>query len=61
MLAVGARDHRSQGQEWGAYTVDETAQRQGAGVERETTKGSEAYAGFPPWTLTRFRDDWLPD
>ena len=61
VLAVGARDNRSRGQQWGAYTLDEAALRHGAGVERETTEGSEAYARFPPSTLTRFRDDWLPD
>jgi uncharacterized cupin superfamily protein len=61
VLAVGARDHRSKGQEWGAYTVDETALRHGAGVQRETTEGSEAYAPFPPWKLTRYGDGWLPD
>jgi hypothetical protein len=60
VLAVGARDHRSGEQEWGAYTVDETALRHGAGVQRETTEGSEAYAHFP-WKLTRYRDGWLPD
>jgi hypothetical protein len=41
--------------------VDETALRHGAGIQRETTKGSEAYARFPPWRLTGYRDDWLPD
>jgi uncharacterized cupin superfamily protein len=61
VLAVGARDNRSKGQRWGAYTVDETALRHGAGVRRETTEGSEAYAGFPPWQPTRYRDGWLPD
>jgi len=45
----------------GAYTVDETALRHGAGVQRETTEGSEAYARFPPSKLTRYRDGWLPD
>jgi uncharacterized cupin superfamily protein len=60
VLAVGARD-RSRKQEWGAYTVDETALRHGAGVESETTEGSEAYARFPPSKRTRYRDGWLPD
>ena len=45
VLAVGARD-RSTGPDWGAYTVDEAAQRHGAGVERETTVPAEAYARF---------------
>jgi uncharacterized cupin superfamily protein len=43
VLAVGARD-RSRGPDWGEYTVDEAALRHGAGVERETTQASEAYA-----------------
>src|SRR4051812_13430572 len=46
--------------QWGVYTVDETALRHGAGVQRETTEGSEAYAPFPPYELTRYRD-WLPE
>lgn len=61
VLAVGARLNRSKGQQWGAYTVDETALRHGAGVQRQTTKGTEAHAGWPPWTLTSYREDWLPE
>jgi uncharacterized cupin superfamily protein len=60
VLAVGARD-RSTGPDWGAYTVDETAQRHGAGVERETTDREEAYARFRQGGLTRYREGWLPD
>jgi uncharacterized cupin superfamily protein/predicted nucleotidyltransferase len=60
VLAVGARD-RSRGEDWGAYTVDEAAQRHGAGAERETSDPAEAYARFPRGRLTRYRDDWLPD
>jgi uncharacterized cupin superfamily protein len=60
VLAVGARE-RSTGPEWGAYTVDEAALRHGAGVERETTEASEAYARFPKGELTRYRDGWLPE
>ena len=60
VLAVGARD-RSTGPDWGAYTVDEAAQRRGAGVERETTDPGEAYARFPKSGLTRYRTDWLPE
>ena len=58
VLAVGARD-RSTGSEWGAYTVDETASRYGAGVERETAEPNEAYSRFPRSVLTRYRDGWL--
>jgi uncharacterized cupin superfamily protein len=59
VLAVGARDH-SGGADWGAYTVDEAAQRLGAGVERETTDAHEAYARFPNGQLTGYREGWLP-
>jgi uncharacterized cupin superfamily protein len=59
VLAAGARD-RSTGPDWGAYTVDETAVRHGAGVERETTEPSEAYARFGESKLTAYRDGWLP-
>jgi hypothetical protein len=59
VLAVGARD-RSTGPDWGAYTVDEAAQRHGAGVERETTDPVEAYARFSKGELTAYREDWLP-
>jgi uncharacterized cupin superfamily protein len=59
VLAVGARD-RSRSPDWGAYTVDAVAQRHGAGVGRETSDPSEAYAGFPGGGLTGYRDDWLP-
>jgi uncharacterized cupin superfamily protein len=58
VLAVGARD-RSTGPDWGVYTVDEVAQRHGAGVERETTDPGEAYARFPAGGLTRYREGWL--
>src|SRR5215207_8142634 len=60
ILAVGARD-RSTGPDWGAYTVDEAAQRRGAGVERETTNAAEAYARFPRSELTRYREGWLSE
>lgn len=58
VLAVGARV-RSTGPDWGAYTVDEAAQRHGVGVERETTVPKEAYARFGESRLTRY-GDWLP-
>jgi uncharacterized cupin superfamily protein len=60
LLAVGARE-RSTGPDWGAYTVDEAAQRHGAGVEHETTKSEEAYARFAKGGLTAYREGWLPD
>ena len=58
LIAVGARD-RSVGPDWGGYPVDETALRQGAGVERETTEPREAYARFPKSELTRYQAGWL--
>ena len=58
ILAVGARD-RTHGPDWGAYTVSESAQRRGAGVERETTDPREAYARFRPGKLTRYGEGWL--
>jgi uncharacterized cupin superfamily protein len=59
LLAVGARD-RSKGPKWGAYSVDETALRRGAGVEQETTDADEAYARFGRGKLTRYQEGWLP-
>lgn len=59
VLAVGARD-RSTGPDWGAYTVDETALRHGAGVEQETADSQQAYARYPPREPTRYRERWLP-
>ena len=59
VIAVGARD-RSTGPDWGAYTVDETAQRHGAGVEQETTDPQQAYTRFPKRERTRYREGWLP-
>jgi len=60
VLAVGARDG-STDPDWGAYTVDEAALRHGAGVERETTEASEAYARFQQSGLIGYGDGWLPD
>jgi uncharacterized cupin superfamily protein len=59
VLAVGARIH-STGPDWGGYCVDETALRHGAGVERETTDPTEAYARFEARVATSYRDGWLP-
>jgi uncharacterized cupin superfamily protein len=61
VLAVGARD-RSEGPNWGAYTVDEAAIRHGAGVEQETSDADEAYARLRTRELrvTRYREGWLP-
>jgi mannose-6-phosphate isomerase-like protein (cupin superfamily) len=66
VLAVGAREGSVGGPEenpgWGGYTVDETAQRHGAGVEEDTIDPQEAYARFASnkRTLKRYREGWLP-
>jgi uncharacterized cupin superfamily protein len=60
VIAVGARD-RSQGPEWGGYTVDEAAKRHGVSVTEDTTKAEEAYAPFPRRGPASYRDGWLPD
>ncbi len=59
VLAVGARG-RSTGPDWGAYTVDEAAQRHGAGVDEETTDELVAYAPFRQRVPTPYREGWLP-
>jgi uncharacterized cupin superfamily protein len=59
VLAVGAREN-STGPNWGGYTVEETALRHGAGVERETSDVKEAYARFPEPRPARYRDGSLP-
>ena len=59
LLAVGARD-LSTGPDWGGYTVDETASRHNAGVDKETTKPREAYAKVPQREPSAFREGWLP-
>ena len=58
-LAVGSREHQ-RGENWGAYTVDETALRHGAGVEEETTDRAEAYAQAPKAEWTSYQEGWLP-
>ena len=60
VLAVGARV-LSTGPEWGAYSVDESALRHGAGVEQETTDTKEAYGRFPEREPSRYREGWLPE
>jgi uncharacterized cupin superfamily protein len=60
VLAVGARDHLGEDCNGGAYTVDESALRHGAGVGEETGDPGQAYARFPETEPTRYRDGWLP-
>ena len=58
LVAVGARD-KSVGENWGGYTVDETAAKHGASVDEDTTKPPEAYAKVAQRAPTRAGDDWL--
>jgi uncharacterized cupin superfamily protein len=60
VLCVGARAQQS-GQNWGGYTVDETAIQHGAGVEQETSDPEVAYARFGARTPTAYRAGWLPE
>ncbi len=60
VLAVGARGHWM-APDWGAYTVDASALRHGAGVERETTDPNDAYARFAPSARRRCPEGWLPE
>jgi uncharacterized cupin superfamily protein len=60
VLALGARIDSVDNPNWGAYPVDETALRHGAGVEEETTDARVAYASVKRRGPTRFREEWLP-
>jgi len=57
VVAVGTRGAE---EGWGAYTVDETARRHGAGVEEETTEARVAYSRFPGDRFSRYEEGWLP-
>jgi uncharacterized cupin superfamily protein len=57
IVGVGTR---LAGEDWGAYTVDETAAKHGASVEEETTEPSVAYARFPARQQTTYQG-WLGD
>jgi uncharacterized cupin superfamily protein len=55
VIAVGAR-----GKTGLLYPVDETALKHGAGVERETADGDEAYAGTSEVVRSRYVEGDLP-
>ena len=55
LLAIGTRSGGDV-----VYPVADVALRHGAGVERETTSGEEAYAGYPSAVPARYREGWLP-
>jgi uncharacterized cupin superfamily protein len=42
------------------YPASELAQRHGAGVQKETKEGKEAYADFPADVDVAYCDGWLP-
>jgi quercetin dioxygenase-like cupin family protein len=46
--------------DWGAYTVDEAAERHGATPPEETNQGSVAYGRFGEPVSTPYGDGWLP-
>ena len=58
VLAVGAR---GRGRKGIVYPVSDVARARGAGVEREVTMPSEAYAELPRWTRCTYGEGWLPD
>jgi uncharacterized cupin superfamily protein len=55
LLAVGGRAGKE-----AIYPQSELAQRHGAGVERETDDGGEAYANAGEDVDTPYREGWLP-
>jgi quercetin dioxygenase-like cupin family protein len=70
VFAVGSRENHTQRRadgtiegrdDWGAYTVDEAAQRHRATPPEETTQGSVAYGRFGEPVSTRYSKGWLPD
>jgi uncharacterized cupin superfamily protein len=58
IVAAGSRVNMGKSN-WGAYTVDEVAQRHGAGVDEETIDAGVAYARWAPSKPVRY-GDWLP-
>jgi uncharacterized cupin superfamily protein len=61
IVAAGSRQHGDEDCNGGAYPVDETALRHGAGVERETSDPGVAYARYPDSEPARYEEGWLPD
>jgi len=58
VLAMSSRENQAFGP-YGAYTVDEAAQRHGASVDEETQDADVAYARVPQSKPTRYREGWL--
>lgn len=57
LIAAGSREHIGEHCNGGAYVVDETAIRHGAGITEET---DDPYAHLPEPRPTRYLDGWLP-
>ena len=55
ILAIGGRSGKGV-----VYPREEVALKHGAGVEQETTEGSQAYAKYADDVDTPYRDGWLP-
>jgi hypothetical protein len=58
IVAAGSRVNMGN-DNWGSYTVDEIAQRYGAGVDRETIDAGEAYSRWQPSVPVKY-GGWLP-
>jgi uncharacterized cupin superfamily protein len=58
VVSVGSRVNMGTLQ-WGSYTVDEVAQRHGAGVDEETVDADLAYARWKPSQAVNY-GGWLP-
>jgi len=56
VLAIGSRTGGDV-----VYPASELAQRYGAAVERETSDGQEAYAGYEDPVDIEYREGWLPN
>jgi uncharacterized cupin superfamily protein len=61
VIAVGARENTGGSKPgWGGYTVNETAAKHGASVEKDTTEPTEAYAHLTRRRDATYREGWLP-
>jgi hypothetical protein len=58
IVAAGSRINIGK-ENWGSYTVDETAQRYNAGVEEETPDAGIAYSRWKPSEPVKY-GGWLP-
>jgi uncharacterized cupin superfamily protein len=61
IVCVGSRATQNDEENWGGYSVDETALRHNAGFDRETNDPREAYARFPQRRKIHYREGLLPE